>query len=56
MINPDFHLTLYISEEVFKVVSGAIVCVVAIWATVKLTDILFGKRYNNTTTPKDSND
>ena len=56
MINPDFHMTIYISEEVFKIVCGAIVCAVGIWGTVKMTDILFGKRDNNTTTAKDTND
>ena len=44
MINPDFHMTLYISEEVIKIISAAVVCAIAIWGTVKMTDILFGKR------------
>jgi hypothetical protein len=43
MINPDLHLTLYISEEVIKIMCGAIVCAVAIWGVVKMTHILFGK-------------
>jgi hypothetical protein len=44
MMNPDLHLTLYVSEEVVKIVCAAIACCVAIWGTVKMTDILFGKR------------
>jgi hypothetical protein len=55
MINPDLHLTLYISEEVVKIVCASIVCAVAIWGTVKMTDILFGKKTTQPTL-KESND
>jgi hypothetical protein len=55
MINPDFHMTLYISEEVIKIVCAAIAACVAMWCTVKMTDILFGKRKEQPTL-KESND
>jgi hypothetical protein len=44
MINPDFHMTLYVSEDVIKIVCASIACCVAIWGVVKMTDILFGKQ------------
>ncbi len=44
MLNPDLHLTLYISEEIIKIVCASIVCTVAIWGVVKMTDILFNRR------------
>jgi hypothetical protein len=40
----DFRLTLYVSEEVIQIICVSVVCAVAIWGTVKMTDILFGKR------------
>ena len=44
MINPDFHMTLYISEEVLRMVCMTVGFVFACWGIVKMTDILFGKR------------
>lgn len=41
---PDFHLTLYVSEEVIKIVCLTVASCVAMWGVVKMTDILFGKR------------
>lgn len=44
MINPDFHMTLYVSEDVIKIVCAAAVAATGMWAVVKMTNILFGKR------------
>lgn len=44
--SPDFRLdiSITIAEEVIKIGFGAFVCITAIWALVKVTSILFGKR------------
>lgn len=44
--SPDFRLdiSITIAEEVIRMGCATIGCVVAIWAVVKMTDILFGKR------------
>jgi hypothetical protein len=48
MINPDFHMTLYISEEFARQVCLCIGFVVGsccvTWGVVKMTEILFGKK------------
>jgi hypothetical protein len=48
MINPDFHMTLYVSEEVIRWVSLTIGFVATTWGIVKMTDILFGRRKEKT--------
>lgn len=47
MINPDFHITLYISEEVFRWGSLTIGFVATTWGIVRMTDILFGRRHEH---------
>jgi hypothetical protein len=44
--SPDFRLdiSITIAEEVIKIGFSAFVCVTAIWAVVKTTSMLFGKR------------
>jgi hypothetical protein len=43
--SPDFRLdiSITIAEEVIKIGSAAVVCSIAIWGVVKMTQILFGK-------------
>ena len=48
MINPDFHMTIYISEEVIRWGCLTIGFVATTWGIVKMTDILFGKRNERT--------
>ena len=44
ILNPDFHVTVYLSEEVIRMGCLTVGFMVAVWGIVKMTDILFGKR------------
>ena len=50
MLGPDFKLTLFLSEEVIRMVCLTIGAVTAMWGVVKMTDILFGKRNDSSNT------
>jgi hypothetical protein len=49
MINPDFHMTLYVSEEVIRMICLTVGFVAACWGIVKMTNILFGKNGSSKT-------
>jgi hypothetical protein len=56
MVNPDFHMTLYISDEIIRMGCLTIGFALSMWALVRMTDILFGKAPDTTTTLKETND
>jgi uncharacterized membrane protein len=50
MLNPDVHITIYISAEVIQYICGTVGFVVAVWGTLKMAKILL-RNYNETNTP-----
>lgn len=40
MLNPDVHITIYISAEVVQYICGTVGFVVAVWGTLRMGKLL----------------